>query len=354
MAKLITTLNNLWRVSAFTCVTFSYALTANALTTPEEAANEAVVKRILEVKGTPAYRAVAKEVFAPDHKVLRNEFESLIYNADDPVLKAASEPDYQAITERTNTIERLFGDGDLVAAMIRVQGKHTGNLYGIPATGKNFDIKTTAVFKLANGKITESWYLSEEANLLMDLDVPLPKRVDGRANLPPIYDDVRTFDEALAEHVAKPADTAEWRNKALLLSYKSQPENRVVKWEGKRPYSNMERGGIDDIVARAKVLGVKGSHGESMSGRRDMIGYTIANDDQGMIVFRLTAENTGPLYGIPAGGHELHDWEVGFARFDDDSKWTDAWWLAEELNFVLTVGGQDGSPESLNFFGEQK
>lgn len=354
MSKSITTLNSFLRVSAFLCLSFSYSLTANALTTAEEAANEAVVKRILEVKGTPAYRAVAKEVFSADHKVLRNEFESLIYNAKDPVLAKVSEPDYQAITERTNTIERLFGDGDLVAAMISVKGKHTGNLYGIPATGKTFDIVTTAVFKLADGKITESWYLTEEAGLLMDLDVPLPKRVDGRANLPPIYDDVRTFDEDLAAHLKNPADTAEWKNKELLLNYKSQPENRSLKWEGRRPYSNLERGGIDDIKARAEVLGVKGSHGESMSGRKDMISYTITNADQGLIVFRLTAENTGPLYGIPAGGHHLHDWEVGFAKFDGPGSWKDAWWAAEELNFVLTVGGQDGSPESLNFFGEQK
>lgn len=354
MSKSITTPNSFLRMSAFLCLTFSYALTANAVTTAEEASNEAVVKRILEVKGTPGYRAVAKEVFAADHKVLRNEFESLIYNADDPILKAASEPDYQAITERTNTIERLFGDGDLVAAMIRVEGVHTGNLYGIPATGKSFDIVTTAVFRLADGKITESWYLSEEAGLLMDLGVPLPKRVDGRANLPPIYDDVRTFDEDLAAHLENPADTDEWHNKTLLLSYKSQPENRPISWEGRRPYSNLERGGIDDIKARAEILGVTGSHGESMSGRQDMIAYTITNDDQGLIAFRLTAENTGPLYGIPAGGHGLHDWEIGFARFDGPGSWTDAWWMAEELNFVLTVGGQDGNPESLNFFGKQE
>jgi|SaaInlV_100m_DNA_5_1039725.scaffolds.fasta_scaffold05289_5 hypothetical protein len=332
----------------------SYSSIANAETTAEEAANEAVVARILKVKGTPDYRAVAREVFAADHKVLRNEFENLIYNADDPVLKPASEPDFQAITERTNTIERIFGDGDLVAAMLRVEGKHTGNLYGIPATGKSFDIITTAVFRLADGKITESWYLSEEAGLLQDLGVSLPKRVDGRANLPPVYDDVRTFDEGLAEHLAtSPRNTAEWHNKTLLLSYKSQPENRAVNWGQGRPYSNRQRGGIDDIIRRANVLGVEGSHGASMSGRRDMIGYALANENQGMIAFRLTAKNSGPLYGIPPSGHDLHDWEIGFARFDGPGNWTDAWWMADELGFVLTVGGQDGSPESLNFYGQQ-
>lgn len=338
---------------ALVAVCLGFPLSVLAETTAEEAANAAVVARILEVKGTPKYRAVAKEVFAEDHKVLRNEFENLIYNADDPVLKPASEPDYVAISERVNTIERLVADGDLVAAMIRVAGKHTGNLYGIPATGKSFDIVTNAIFRMKDGKIAESWYLSQEAQLLMDLGVPLPKRVDGKANLPPVYDDVRTFDEDLAAHLAKPQDSAEWHNKTLLLAYKSKPENRPVTWEGRRPYSNLERGGINDIIARAEVLGVEGSHGQSMSGRQDMIAYTLADEDEGIIVFRLTADNSGPLYGIPASGHKLHDWELGWARFDGPGKWTDAWWLADELGFVLTVGGQDGSPESLNFFGEQ-
>lgn len=346
-------LKNIVGAGALISLCCGFSLSVLAETTAEEAANKAVVARILKVKGTPMYRAVAKEVFAEDHKVLRAEFENLIYNADDPILKPASAPDYVAISDRVNTIERLIADGDLVAAMIRVQGKHTGNFYGIPATGKSFDIVTNAVFKMKDGKIAESWYLSQEANLLMDLGVPLPKRVDKRANLAPVHDDVRPFDEVLAAHLANPQDSAEWHNKTLLLAYKSQPENRPVTWEGPRPYSNLERGGIDDIIARANVLGVEGSHGQSMSGRRDMIGYVVANENEGMIAFRLTADNTGPLYGIPASGHELHDWEIGWAKFDSPGHWTDAWWMADELCFVLTVGGQDGSPESLNFFGEQ-
>jgi len=137
------------------------------------------------------------------------------------------------------------------------------------------------------------------------------------------------------------------------LSYKSLPENRAVTWTERRPYSNLERGGIDDIIARADVLGVEGSHGASMSNRRDMIAYAVTNDHEGMIAFRLTADNTGPLFGIPPSGVKLHDWEIGWARFDGPGSWTDAWWTADELGFTLLVGGEESSPESLNFWGQQ-
>lgn len=305
--------------------------------------NKAVVARLLEVKGTPAYRAVAKEVFAPEHKVLRNEFENLIYNADDPEIKKVSKPDFQAITERTNTIERLFADNNKVAAMIRVTGKHTDNLYGIPATGKSFEIITTALFTVEDGKIVDSWYLAEEAGLLVQLDVKLPVRSDGKINLPPIYDDVITFDEALAEHMANPEDTPEWRNKKLLLSYKSavKPDDYPELEPGQRPYSNLQRGGIDVIKARAAELDIRGGHGSSMSNRLDKIGTVVTEGNQGVIFFRLTALNSGELYGIPAGGHELHDWEAGFAEFDEDGNWTNAWWIADELGFLLTIGNQE-------------
>ena len=352
MFKLDKTLIQVFRVVAIGFAGFS--VSANAITTDDEAANEAVVKRILEVKGTPGYRAVAAEVFTDDHKVLRHEFENLVFHADDPVLKEAADPDYVAITDRVNTIERLLGDGDLVAAQIKVTGKHTGNLYGIPATGKTFEVMSNAVFKMEDGKIAESWWMLQEAGVLMDIGVGLPKRSDGKVNLAPAYDDTRTFDEDLAAHQANYAGTDEWHNKTLLLAYKSQAENRPFAWEGRRPYSNLERGGINDIIARGKILGVEGSHGAAMSNRRDMIAYTLTNDHEGVIVFRLTADNTGPLFGIPASGVKLHDWEVGWARFEGPGNWTDAWWTADELGFTLLVGGKQGSPESLNFWGDQE
>ena len=332
------------------CLGYSASVTAE--TTAAEAANEALVTRLLEVKGTAQYQQVAREVLTEDHKVLRHEFENLLYHSDDPLLKPASDPDYIAITERVNTIERLIGDGNLVAAQIRVQGKHTGNLYGIPATGKTFEVMSHAIFKIENGKISESWWMLQEAGVLLDLGVGLPTRVDGKSNLAPAYDDVRTFDEDLAAHQANYQGTDEWHNKTLLLAYKSQVENRPFTWEGRRPYQNLERGGIDYIIARADDLGVEGSHGASMSNRRDMIGCTLTNDHEGVIVFRLTADNSGPLFGIPPSGVRLHDWEIGWARFDGPGNWTDAWWTADELGFTLLAGGKEGNPESLNFWGQ--
>ena len=77
-----------------------------------------------------------------------------------------------------------------------------------------------------------------------------------------------------------------------------------------------------------------------MSEREDMIGTVMSEGNQAMFAFRLTATNSGPLYGIPPSGNALHDWELGFAEFEDD-KWTNAWYMADELGFLLIIGNEE-------------
>ena len=307
--------------------------------------NKAVVQRYLEAMGTAEFAAVAAATEAASHKLLRHEFENLKYNSDDPELVAAMQSDVEAIADRMNTITRFMGDGDKVAATIQITGTHVGNLYGIPATGKPIDIASGAIFRLEDGKIVESWFMADEARLLRQLDARLPARQDGKINLPPIYHDTRTYDEGLQELMANPVDTPEYRHKRLLLSYKAKNKPDDYKFAG-RPYSNLVRGGIENIVQRGAELGVEGAHGQSMSERQDMVGTVVSEGNLAMMSFRLTAVNSGPLYGIPASGNELHDWELGFAEFDGD-EWVDAWWMADELGFLLTIGNK----EALEFLG---
>lgn len=330
---------------------YSYlALAASA----QVEANKAVVKRYLEVMGTTEFAAVATASEAANHKLLRHEFENLKYNADDPVLAEVMQPELEAITDRTNAIIQLIGEGDTVAARLQMTGTHKGNLYGIPVTGKAIDIALAAVFKLESGKIVESWFMAEEARLLRQLGARLPARQDGKINLPPVYHDTHTFNSALQELMANPFDTPEYRHKRLLLAYKAvdKPADYISWAMGQhgrttgRPYSNLVQGGIDNIVERGAELGVEGSHGRSMSEREDMIGTVISEGNLAMFSFRLTAINSGPLYGIPPSGNPIHDWEVGFAEFEGD-KWTNAWYMGDELGFLLSIGNN----AALDFLG---
>lgn len=55
----------------------------------------------------------------------------------------------------TFTILDAFGQGDKIVKHWRFQGKHTGEFFGIPPTGKTVDIEGVTLVKMKNGKIAQ-------------------------------------------------------------------------------------------------------------------------------------------------------------------------------------------------------
>lgn len=51
----------------------------------------------------------------------------------------------------------LIGEGDLVATRIRFEGICQGTCMGIPATGRWISFEALENFRIADGKIVESW-----------------------------------------------------------------------------------------------------------------------------------------------------------------------------------------------------
>lgn len=51
----------------------------------------------------------------------------------------------------------IFADNDMVATRVLFEGIHSGVCMGIPATGKRIQFEALENFKVAGGKIVESW-----------------------------------------------------------------------------------------------------------------------------------------------------------------------------------------------------
>jgi steroid delta-isomerase-like uncharacterized protein len=78
-------------------------------------------------------------------------------------------PDIQTKTEH------LVAEGDKVIEWYSAIGTHKGEFMGMPATGKKFEIPSVVVYRLANGKIVETWGLNDGQGLLQQLGVlPMP------------------------------------------------------------------------------------------------------------------------------------------------------------------------------------
>lgn len=58
-------------------------------------------------------------------------------------------------SEKEFTIEKIFGQRDDLVKHWRFKGKHTGDFFGIPATGKTVDLTGVTIAKMKDGKITQ-------------------------------------------------------------------------------------------------------------------------------------------------------------------------------------------------------
>ncbi|MDX1412351.1 MAG: ester cyclase [Nitrospirales bacterium] len=71
-------------------------------------------------------------------------------------------------------IDDLIAEGDKVVARITMTGTHTGDFYGIPATGVRVEFTGIYVVRIENGKIVEHWGEEDAVGLLTQLGV-MPK-----------------------------------------------------------------------------------------------------------------------------------------------------------------------------------
>jgi steroid delta-isomerase-like uncharacterized protein len=68
-------------------------------------------------------------------------------------------------------IEEIMAEGDRVSVRATVSGKHTGELMGIPATGKDLNVPLADYFRLQGGKVAEHWGVMDSGTMLMQMGI---------------------------------------------------------------------------------------------------------------------------------------------------------------------------------------
>lgn len=75
-----------------------------------------------------------------------------------------------AFPDMTVTVEDIFGEGDRVFSRVRVTGTNTGELMGMPATGKPVDIRWMFnASRIADGKVAEEWEIFDRMDMMTQL-----------------------------------------------------------------------------------------------------------------------------------------------------------------------------------------
>jgi predicted ester cyclase len=81
----------------------------------------------------------------------------------------ATAPDLQTRTDH------LVAEGDKVVEWYTATGTNTGSFMGMPPTGKSYEITSVVLYRIAGGKIVETWGLNDQFGLMQQLGMmPAP------------------------------------------------------------------------------------------------------------------------------------------------------------------------------------
>lgn len=74
-----------------------------------------------------------------------------------------------AAPEGNPVIHELIAEGDFVVVRMTAAGLHTGELFGVPPTGKRLEMTGIVVYRFENGKIAERWAQHDFLGLMHQL-----------------------------------------------------------------------------------------------------------------------------------------------------------------------------------------
>lgn len=75
----------------------------------------------------------------------------------------------------------IVAEGDRVVVRVLFKGTHSGELMGIPATGKAFEIQQFHEYRVRDGKLAEHWACRDDVGLLRQLGVLPDRQLAGDA-----------------------------------------------------------------------------------------------------------------------------------------------------------------------------
>lgn len=81
---------------------------------------------------------------------------------------------HRAFSEQRYEVHRVIGEDDMVVIDATLHGRHTGEFFGVPPTGREIALRSIHTIRYAGGREAETWALSDRLGLLQQLGVPPP------------------------------------------------------------------------------------------------------------------------------------------------------------------------------------
>lgn len=134
-----------------------------------EEQNKSIVKQYWEGKWNERRPEILDELQTPD----------VVYHGTSMVMNGVAEYKQvydgylSAFSDSHVEINKLIAEGDLVMSDIKLTATQSGELEGIPPTGKKITLSVFTVFRIKDGKIAEEWEVLDELGMMMQLGMEM-------------------------------------------------------------------------------------------------------------------------------------------------------------------------------------
>jgi len=133
----------------------------------------------MNANGKTISRRFFEEILSQGDLELIEELFTGDYNAHTPIgvfegLEGAKQFVTQlrgAFPDLDVSVEDQVVEGDKVANLWKARGTHRGNFGGIPATGRKMETSGITMFRVADGKVLESWGFADLMSMMKQLGV---------------------------------------------------------------------------------------------------------------------------------------------------------------------------------------
>ena len=132
----------------------------------------AVIRRLYDAFFSQGQVALAEELHGPGFVYHDVTHPDQVVDLDDYLKRNAGFA--AAFPDRQVRLDDVVAAGDRVVARATMHATHTGNLFGIGATGKKVRLASIIIYRFAGGKIVEEWEIFDVLGLYQQLGLTPP------------------------------------------------------------------------------------------------------------------------------------------------------------------------------------
>lgn len=221
----------------------------------------------------------------------------------------------QSFSDLTFAIDEILVEGDQVAIRVHAQGKHTGDFYGFPPTGKPISWTAHRILRVKDGMFVEAWNEFDQVGILQQMGVvpsfappPDPKILEAnKALVHRLYDEENKGNVDIVDELMSP--------------------DFVMHGDALNPYQK----GLEPIKQGARMTQ------EAFPDLVVDIEDTVAAGDKVMVRLRWTGTHTGPFMGFPPSGKKM-TWTAIATNRIENGKIVERWFNSDVFGLLQQFG----------------